>query len=43
LAAKRKASEVDQVDVKRAYSMFLDIKRSTDYLKDHQTQYLFSE
>jgi hypothetical protein len=23
--------------------MFLDIKRSTDYLKDHQTQYLFSE
>ena len=43
LAAKRKSSEVDQSDVKRAYSMFLDVKRSSDYLKDHQSQYLFSE
>lgn len=23
--------------------MFLDVKRSSDYLKDHQSQYLFSE
>lgn len=43
LAAKRKVSEVDQSDVARAYSMFLDVKRSSDYLKDHQSQYLFSE
>lgn len=43
LAAKRKAGEVDQPDVTRAYSMFLDVKRSSDYLKDHQSQYLFSE
>lgn len=43
LAAKRKVSEVDQADVTRAYSMFLDVKRSSDYLKDHQSQYLFSE
>ena len=30
-------------DIRRAYSMFLDVKRSTEYLKDHQSQYLFSE
>ena len=30
-------------DIRRAYSMFLDVKRSTEYLKDHQAQYLFSE
>lgn len=34
---------MDQSDITRAYSMFLDVKRSSDYLKDHQSQYLFSE
>jgi len=29
LAAKRKASQVDLVDIRRAYSMFLDVKRSS--------------
>ncbi len=43
LAAKRKASEVDVVDIRRAYSMFMDIKRSSDYLKEHQKEYMFSE
>lgn len=43
LAAKRKASEVDMPDIRRAYSMFLDVKRSSEYLKEHQSQYLFSE
>jgi RuvB-like protein 2 len=43
LAAKRKVSEVDLVDIRRAYSMFLDVKRSSDYLREHQAQYLFSE
>lgn len=36
LAAKRKSTEVDVLDIRRAYSMFLDVKRSSDYLKDHQ-------
>ena len=31
------------VDIRRAYTMFLDVKRSSDYLKDHQKEYLFSE
>jgi RuvB-like protein 2 len=43
LAAKRKSSEVDLVDIRRAYSMFLDVKRSSDYLRDHQKEYMFSE
>lgn len=43
LAAKRKSTEVDVSDIRRAYSMFLDVKRSSDYLKDHQKQYMFSE
>lgn len=43
LAAKRKSSEVDLMDIRRAFSMFLDVKRSSDYLKDHQAKYLFSE
>lgn len=43
LAAKRRSSEVDIADIKRAYTMFLNVKRSSDYLRDHQSQYLFSE
>jgi RuvB-like protein 2 len=43
LASKRKATEVDLPDIRRAYSMFLDVKRSSDYLKDHQKEYMFSE
>ena len=43
LATKRKAGEVDLVDIRRAFSMFMDVKRSSDYLKDHQKEYLFSE
>lgn len=43
LAAKRKITEVDLPDIRRAYTMFLDVKRSSDYLKDHQKEYLFSE
>lgn len=43
LATKRKANQVDLVDIRRAYSMFMDVKRSSQYLKDHQKEYLFSQ
>ena len=43
LASKRKSGEVDLPDIRRAFSMFLDLKRSSEYLKDHQAEYLFSE
>lgn len=35
VAAKRKSKEVDVEDVRRVYSMFMDIKRSTQYLMEH--------
>ncbi|KRX06063.1 P-loop containing nucleoside triphosphate hydrolase [Pseudocohnilembus persalinus] len=43
VAQKRKSQEVDVVDIRRVYSMFMDLKRSTQYLQDHQKEYLFSE
>jgi RuvB-like protein 2 len=43
IASKRKTNEVEAVDIRRAYTMFLDVKRSSDYLRDHQKEYLFSE
>lgn len=43
VARKRKAQEVDVEDIRKVYSMFMDLKRSTQYLKDHQSEYLFSE
>ena len=43
LATKRKSGEVDLPDIRRAFSMFMDLKRSSEYLKDHQEEYLFSE
>ncbi|KAJ3216697.1 RuvB-like 2 [Dinochytrium kinnereticum] len=42
VARKRKATEVDVEDIQRVYSLFLDEKRSVQYLKEFQDQYLFS-
>lgn len=30
-------------DVKKVYSLFLDENRSMQYLKEHQSEYMFSE
>eukprot|EP00211_Chloroparvula_japonica_P002809 CAMPEP_0119134172 /NCGR_PEP_ID=MMETSP1310-20130426/15891_1 /TAXON_ID=464262 /ORGANISM="Genus nov. species nov., Strain RCC2339" /LENGTH=458 /DNA_ID=CAMNT_0007124931 /DNA_START=120 /DNA_END=1499 /DNA_ORIENTATION=+ len=43
LAAKRKASQVEIDDVQKVYGMFVDVKRSQQYLESHQRDYLFSE
>jgi RuvB-like protein 2 len=43
VALKRKSQEVDIVDVRRVYSMFMDVNRSKQYLMEHQQEYLFSE
>ncbi|KAG0465384.1 hypothetical protein HPP92_019548 [Vanilla planifolia] len=40
---KRKGKVVEMEDVSRVYSLFLDVKRSTQYLMEYQSQYLFSE
>ncbi|KAL9539240.1 RuvB-like 2, partial [Mucor atramentarius] len=43
VARKRKAPAVEVQDIKRVYSLFLDEKRSVQYLKDYQDQYMFNE
>ena len=34
---------MDVQDIKRVYSLLLDEKRSVQYLKDYQDQYMFNE
>ena len=41
VAAKRKAQEVEITDIRRVYFMFMDLKRSTEYLREHQQEYMF--
>lgn len=31
------------IDVRRVYQMFMDLKRSAQYLMDHESEYMFSE
>lgn len=41
VAAKlRKAGSVDVVDVRRVYNLFVDEKRSVQYLRDHAAEFL---
>ena len=40
---RRKAPEVDIDDISRVYSLFVDVKRSTQYLIEFQEQFMFNE
>jgi len=40
---KRKGTEVTRKDIERVYGLFMDTKRSTQYLEQFQNQYVFSE
>ncbi|KAK8964175.1 hypothetical protein KSP40_PGU015816 [Platanthera guangdongensis] len=40
---KRRGKAVEMEDISRVYSLFLDVKRSTQYLMEYQSQYMFSE
>jgi RuvB-like protein 2 len=40
---KRKGSEVDIEDISRVYSLFVDVKRSTQFLIEYAEQYMFNE
>ena len=42
VATKRKAGEVDVEDIKRVYSLFVDIKRSTQFLMEYQAEFMFN-
>mmetsp|Transcript_23235 Transcript_23235/g.64502 ORF Transcript_23235/g.64502 Transcript_23235/m.64502 type:complete len:465 (-) Transcript_23235:241-1635(-) len=40
---KRKGTEVDIEDISRVYTLFVDVKRSTQFLIEYQDQYMFNE
>merc|ERR1711964_639368 len=40
---KRKGQEVSLQDIRKVYSMFMDVKRSTQFLVDYQNDFMFSE
>jgi RuvB-like protein 2 len=42
-AQRRKATAVDVEDVSKAYTLFLDVKRSVQYLQEYEEEYLFNE
>lgn len=42
-AEKRKASEVEIEDIKRCYSLFVDVKRSTQFLMEYQNEFMYNE
>ena len=43
VSTKRKGMEVEVEDVKRVYDLFVDVKRSAQFLQDHQAEFMFSE
>lgn len=43
VADKRKSSEVEIEDIKRVYTLFVDAKRSTQFLMEYQGQFMFNE
>ncbi|KAJ1987554.1 RuvB-like protein 2 [Dimargaris cristalligena] len=43
VAQKRQATVVDVQDIKRAYTLFLDEKRSVQFLKEYQEEYLYND
>uniref|UniRef100_A0A915L7X9 RuvB-like helicase n=1 Tax=Romanomermis culicivorax TaxID=13658 RepID=A0A915L7X9_ROMCU len=40
IAGKRKAQQVEMNDIKRAYTLFVDEKRSAQYLKEYEKQFV---
>ena len=42
-AQRRKATAVDVEDVSKAYTLFLDVNRSVQYLQEYQEQYMYNE
>jgi len=43
VARKRKAEQVDVEDLRRAYTYFMDEKRSVQWLKEQQGSLIFEE
>merc|ERR1711959_218344 len=43
VCSKRKGTEVEVEDIKRVYSLFVDVKRSTQFLMEYQQEFMFNE
>jgi len=43
IARKRKSEEIEVCDIKRVYSLFVDVDRSTQFLNDYQNQFVFHD
>ncbi len=42
VAQKRKAAEVEVSDIRKVFSLFVDIKRSMQFLKDYENEMMFN-
>ena len=43
VSQKRKSAEVDVVDIRKVYTLFVDVKRSTQFLREYEQEFMFSE
>ena len=43
VAMKRKGSAVEIQDIKKVYGLFVDVKRSTQFLMEYQKDFMFNE
>ena len=43
VSIKRKSNEVDTDDISKVYSLFIDIERSKQFLKEYEQEFLFTE
>lgn len=43
VCTKRRGTEVDVQDIKKVYSLFIDLNRSVQFLIDYQQEFMFSE
>lgn len=43
VAVKRKAAEVEVDDVKKVYSLFYDVSRSTSFLNEYESEFMFHQ
>merc|ERR1719222_1736356 len=43
VAMKRKAQEVDVQDIRKVYTLFVDVKRSAQFLIEYNQEFMFSE
>jgi len=40
---RRRAESISTDDLKRAYDLFVDTKRSSEFLQEYQQQFLFND